>query len=391
MQIDRKYLTDLLIRMVQIKSTNPALTPDGTGEAALGQFIFDQMEEIGLEAQLYPLEEGRVNVAGRLRGAGGGPALLLNGHMDTVGVTGMQNPFSGEVRDGRVYGRGSQDMKGSLAAMMAAAKAIVDAGNVHQGDIWITAVADEEFASIGAQDLVKRIRADAAIVTEPTDMNICRAHRGFIWYEVETIGRAAHGSRYLEGIDANIRMGRFLAELDWLERRLRKRNPHPLAGPPSLHAPLLRGGTEPSIYAARCELKIERRTMPGEVESEVTRELSLILDRLSEADPTFRATIRPSFMRLPFEVSAEAHIVRLLDEVVAERRGRPAMHVGQTFWTDAAFFAAAGMETVLIGPVGSGLHSAEEWVDLESLFELADILGTIAIRYGDRSELSDRP
>ncbi|MFQ5436958.1 MAG: M20/M25/M40 family metallo-hydrolase [Anaerolineae bacterium] len=150
------------------------------------------------------VEPGRWNVIGRLRGRGSGPSLMLNAHMDTVGVDGMTiDPFGGEVRDGRLYGRGSQDMKGSLAAMIAAAKALVDGGIELGGDLIIAAVADEEYASIGTEDLVKHpeYRTAAAIVTEPTDMVICRAHRGFIWFNVDTFGRAAHGSRFTEGID----------------------------------------------------------------------------------------------------------------------------------------------------------------------------------------------
>jgi acetylornithine deacetylase len=302
--------------------------------------------------------------------------------MDTVGVEGMAiDPFSGELREGRVYGRGAQDMKGSLAAMIAAAKAIVDAGITLRGDLLITAVADEEHSSTGTEALVKEFRADGAIVTEPTDMHLCRAHRGFVWFEVETIGRAAHGSRYNEGIDANMRMGRFLAELDKLEQELLKRTPHELAGPPSLHAAMIQGGTEISKYAARCKLTIERRTVPGETVEGATAELQAIVDRLAGQDSTFKATVKVDLSRKPFEVREDAAIVQVVDEALKNHLGHRPEHIGQSFWTDAALTSDAGMETVLLGPNGGGLHSAEEWVEMQSLVDLAHVLAQSAIKY----------
>ncbi|MCA9973299.1 MAG: ArgE/DapE family deacylase [Anaerolineales bacterium] len=382
--IDRDYLVATLQALVRINSVNPTLSAGGGGEAEIAAYTAAALRDLGLEVTLYDVEPGRPNVVGRLRGSGQGSgrashgrSLLLNAHMDTVGVDGMTiDPFDPVIRDGRLYGRGSQDMKGSLAAMLAAAKALVDADAPLNRDLLVTAVADEEYASIGSADLVRRpeFHADAAIVTEPTDLTLCRAHRGFIWYQVDTLGRAAHGSRYAEGIDANMRMGRFLAELDLLEQALRQRDPHPLAGPPSLHAATLQGGTELSIYAAHCRLQLERRTIPGETEAQATRELQVILDRLAAADPTFKATLSAFFRRDPFEVAADAPLVGHVAQAAARRLGRPPAHTGQTFWTDAALFAAAGMETLLIGPSGAGLHSAVEWVDLDSVVDLAAIL-----------------
>ncbi len=286
--IDKDYLLKITQELVQINSVNPTLTPDGKGEAEIGAYVAEKLKELGLEVTTSEIAPGRVNTVGVLKGSGGGKSLLLNAHLDTVGVEGMSiDPFGGELRDGRVYGRGAQDMKGSLAAMLAAVKAIVDAGITLRGDLLITGVADEEHSSIGTEALVKEFKADGAIVTEPTDMHLCRAHRGFIWFEVETIGRAAHGSRYKEGIDANMRMGRFLAELEKLEQELLHREPHELAGPPSLHAAMIQGGTEISKYAAHCKLTIERRTIPGETVESATAELQEIIDRLVVQDPTF--------------------------------------------------------------------------------------------------------
>jgi acetylornithine deacetylase len=380
--IDRDYLTKTLTDLVQINSTNPSLTPNGVGEEEIGAYVAESLTTLGLETTTYELEPARVNVVGRLKGSGTGRSLLLNAHMDTVGVEGMTiDPFGAELRNGKLYGRGSQDMKGSLAAMMAAAKALLDGGIELNGDLLVTGVADEEYASIGTVDLVKQVTADAAIVTEPTDLALCRAHRGFIWYEVETLGRAAHGSRFREGIDANMRMGRFLSQLDGLEQELRGRSPHPLVGPPSLHAATLQGGTEISVYAAHCLLQVERRTNPGETEAQSTAELQSIIDALTAADSSFKATVKPTFQREPFEIGADATIVQIVEQVITGRMGQKPAHTGQTFWTDAALLAAAGMETVLVGPTGHGLHSAEEWVEVESVVDLACILAETAVRY----------
>ncbi len=382
LQVNEAFITRTLQELVRINSINPSLTPGGNGEYQIGMYVAEGLRGLGLEVAVYALEPDRLNVVGRLRGTGSGRSLLLNAHMDTVGVDGMSgDPFAGDIRDGRLYGRGAQDMKGSLAAMIGAAKALIDSDLIPAGDLLITAVADEEYRSIGTEELVRRVHADAAIVTEPTDLTLCRAHRGFIWYDVETFGRAAHGSRFQEGIDANMRMGRFLARLEGLERDLRQRPAHPLAGPPSLHAAKIQGGSEISVYAAHCLLQVERRTIPGETEASATSELQAIIDQLAGEDPTFQARVTPAFLREPLEVAADAPIVQALEAAMAGRLGSKPAHTGQTFWTDAAILSAAGIDTVLAGPIGHGLHSAEEWVELQSVFDLAHILAQTAIDF----------
>jgi acetylornithine deacetylase len=382
LQIDQVYTLQTLKDLVQINSINPRLSPDGKGEAEIGAYVADSLNKIGLLVSTYKIEPERVNVVGVLKGRCEGPSLLLNAHMDTVGVEAMIiDPFGAEVREGRLYGRGAQDMKGSLAAMIGAVKTLVDSGADLDGDLLITAVADEEHASIGMDDLIKHVTADAAIVTEPTDLTLCRAHRGFIWYDVETFGKAAHGSRFQEGIDANMRMGRFLAHLDILEQELRQRIPHPLVGPPSLHAARLQGGSEASIYAAHCLLQIERRTTPGETEKQATAEIQTIIDKLASEDPSFKATVTPAFARSPFEIGKDARIVQCAEAALSQYTGQKPIHSGQTFWTDAAILAEEGIESALIGPIGAGLHSEEEWVDIQSVMDLAFILADTAIRY----------
>lgn len=380
-QIDEAFVTQTLQRLVRIDSRNPNMTPDGPGEAQVGNYIAGLLREWGLQVRVHDLGSGRVNVVGVLPGRGQGRILMLNGHMDTVGVDGMDEPFSGEIRDGRLYGRGSQDMKGSLAAMLGAVKALTEAGRELAGDLLLAFVADEEDRSLGSRDLVDHYRADAAVVTEPTEMDVVHAHRGLTYYQVETFGRAAHGSRFQEGVDAITHMGRFLAQLDLLQRDLPRRTPHPHAGPPSLHAGVIEGGTDTPTYPGHCSLTIDRRTVPGEHEEEVTAELQKIIDRLASEDDTFKAVVKPIMQRPPLETPADAGIIQALQDAFQGQLGRAPRTKGVAYWSDAALLSGAGMEAVLLGPVGEGLHTPEEWVDLASVHELARVLAAAAVRY----------
>jgi acetylornithine deacetylase len=378
---DKEYIKQVLSRLVGIDSRNPNLSPDGPGEEEIGFYLAELLADLGLQVFTYELAPKRVNVVGILPGNGSGRSLMLNGHMDTVGVSEMKDPFSGAVREGRLYGRGSQDMKGSLAAMLGAVKALVDSDIRLEGDLLFAAVADEEDQSLGTMDLIKHHTADAAVVTEPTNLELVLAHRGLIWYEVETLGKAAHGSRYKEGIDAITHMGRFLAKLDLLAQELPERKPHPLAGPPSLHAALIQGGTDSCTYAARCKVNIDRRTIPGESEEQVTRELQQIIEELSKLDPSFQAEVRPLVKRAPLETNPETEIARVLSQAFRKQAGEAPILSGAGYWSDASLLAEAGMEAVLLGPEGKGLHSSEEWVDLESVYTLSRVLAETAIMF----------
>ena len=379
--IDRPYLVDTLAELIRINSINPSLVPGAPGEEAIARYVERALRRLGLDVTTLESHPGRPSVVGRLRGTGGGRSLMLNAHLDTVGIEGMPDPLTPIVRDGAMRGRGAYDMKGSLAACLASVKALVDGKVSLTGDLVVAAVADEEYASLGTAEVVRHAPVNAAIVTEPTELDLCIAHKGFVWLEVETLGRAAHGSRYFEGIDANMRMGRFLGRLDRFEEELRSRPPHPRVGPPSLHAPTLRGGTELSTYAASCVLGIERRTIPGETEAGVLGEIGALVREAGAADPSFRASLRCLLARNAFEISPEAAIVRIAQEATARRRGQAPGLIGKPFWMDSAILADAGVETVILGPVGGGAHTADEWVDLASLADLAAILADAATVY----------
>ena len=374
MSVDRPDLLATLGDLVRINSVNPVLVPGAPGEREIAGYVARRLGEAGLEVTPHEPEPGRVSVTGRLPGTGGGRSLMLNAHMDTVGVNEMTDPFGAAVRDGRLYGRGAYDMKGSLAACLAAARSLARSGAPLRGDLIIAAVADEEYGSLGTASVLGALRTDAAIVTEPTSLRICRAHKGYVWIEVLVLGRAAHGSRFDQGVDANLRMGRFLGLLAGLERELRSRPPHPLVGPPSLHAALLEGGSGLSTYAGRSAVKIERRTVPGETEAGAVAEIAALLGPLLADGTGCGAMASAFFSREPFEVTEEAGIVRALDRAATNVLGRAPVHFGDTPWMDSALTAGAGIETVVFGPHGAGAHAAEEWVDVESVVQTAEVL-----------------
>lgn len=379
--VDRDYLLGTLTDLVRINSINPHLDPTGAGEVEIAAYVADALNKLNLEVDTLESEPGRPSVVGTLKGTGGGRSLMLNGHVDTVAIDDMLDPFSATVGDGKMYGRGAYDMKCGLAACMTAVKSLIDAGVSLTGDVLIAAVADEEYASLGTAEVIEHHQVDAAIVIESTELEICIAHRGYIHIEVETIGRAAHGSRFKEGIDANMHMGLFLAELDKLEKDLRARKAHPLIGPPSLHAGVLKGGTGPSTYAASCKLVIERRTIPGETESQIVGELQTIIDRLTAVDPTFEATLKILLARNAFEVDPERDVVKVLQQSAKEVLGKQPELVGQSYWMDTALLSDAGVEAVAMGPIGAGAHSKEEWVDLDSVIQIAEVLAQVIQSY----------
>jgi acetylornithine deacetylase len=358
-------INQLLSDLVAINSINPGLDPTAAGEDNVAQYIAKWLVRAGMEVQLIESAPRRPNVVARVRGSGGGKTLLINGHMDTVGAGGMLKPHEPVIKDGRLYGRGAYDMKGGLAACMWA-MASVKQLNL-RGDVVFTAVVDEEYASLGTQDLAKRFKADGAIVAEFTELQLICAHRGFVWLEVETTGRAAHGSRPDLGVDAIAKMGRVLVELEKLDHILRSKPGHPLLGSGSLHASLITGGRELSTYPDRCVLSIERRTIPGEIPEMVESEVRGILEEIQCLDPTFRAIVRRGLDRAPLETTEGAGIVKAVQAAAGKVLNRPLPIAGVQFWTDAALLSEAGIPSVLLGPSGSGAHADEEWVDLSSV------------------------
>jgi acetylornithine deacetylase/succinyl-diaminopimelate desuccinylase-like protein len=361
---DARAVAELTRQLVVIDSINPDLISGGAGEGEVAGFVAGWCERSGLAVEIDEAVPGRPNVIATAPGSGGGRSLMLNAHMDTVGIGGMSEPFSGRIEGGRLYGRGAYDMKAGLAASMLAASQL--AGRGLRGDVIVTAVADEEVASSGSAAVAATRTADAAIVTEPTELRVAVAHRGFVAFEIETEGRAAHGSRPELGVDAIARMGDVLVRLAELDRTLRSHPTHPHLGSGSLHAGLIEGGQEYSSYPARCLLKAERRTIPGETVAQVEGEARELLGGLEGA-------IRITFSREPFEVAEDEPIVELV-----RRHAGAAEVVGVPFWADSALFSAAGIPTVLFGPSGEGAHAEVEWVDLDSVGRCVEVYVAVA-------------
>ena len=378
--MDDRETLELARNLVRINSVNPKLVPGAPGEQEIARFVHAFLDQHGIDSEMVEVEPARPNVVGRLPGGGDGPSLLLCCHTDTVSAEGMEDPFDAQVEHGRLYGRGAHDIKSGLAAMLAAATKLAES-SPKGGEIVVAAVVDEEYQSSGTEALVKTVQADAAIVFEPSDLKVLVAHKGFAWFRIETQGKAAHGSRPDEGIDAIAHMGRVLVGLEDLDRKLRGISPHPRLGTPSIHASLIRGGRELSSYPDRCGLEVERRTLPGEAETDAETELDALLDRLQQEDPRFKAECQLTFARPPYEISISHTLPQAIARAIERATQRGVEFGGLTAWTDSAILAEAAIPSVVFGPGGAGLHSLVEYAEIQDIFDCRDVLVELAQEY----------
>ena len=370
--------------LVRIDSRNPSLVPGGPGEEAVARVLAETLAGWGFQVEVREVKPGRPNVIARVGGQGG-RSLMLNGHLDVVGTEGMRHaPFGANERDGRLYGRGAADMKGGIAAMCAAAARV--AGSL-AGEVIIAAVVDEEFESAGTSGLLAGgVRADAAIVTEPTGLAIMPAHRGFVWLEVTLHGRAAHGSRYDIGVDAIRSAGLLLHELDIMDASELVRRTHPLLGHASIHASEIDGGVGWSTYPDRCVLRLERRTVPGETAHAVLQEVSAICDSIQSRRSEFRADVSLVFAQGPSDVAIDAPITRALAVAIGQE-GYEARIEGMSAWTDAALLNDAGIPAICFGPGDISLaHSDEEWISIGEVERATRTLARLIESWGSGEE-----
>lgn len=370
--------------LTQINSSNPTLSvSDGVGESEIADFVCAWFAHRGIEYHRVETVAGRPSVVGILRGTGGGKSLMFNGHIDTVSLSSYEagvDPISGllGMKNGEeaVFGRGSLDMKGGIAASLAAL-AQVKATNYEQkrrGDIIIAAVSDEEDASLGTQDILAAgWTADAAVVPEPTMNAVVIAHKGFVWVEVDILGVAAHGSDPVSGLDAIMQTGWFLRALE--QYQLPEDD---LLGKASMHCGLIRGGEEPSSYPGKCTVTVEFRTIPSQSEASILDNIRGLLADISKENPRFhyaepRITMSRPTSKLPkthpFVQQALASATPVLESDIAVQT--------VPFWCDAALLGAAGIPSIVFGPVGAGLHSKEEWVQIKSLQQLQSVFANL--------------
>lgn len=359
---------DLLRNLIVIDSVNPGLVPGAAGERAISEFLANELRRIGADVELTEIAPGRWNVVGVIEGKAKGPALMLCGHSDTVGVEGMAAPFTPRIDGDRMYGRGAQDMKGGCASIFGAARAIAKKGGLARGSLIVAFVADEEYLSIGAEAVAKQWKADGAIVCEPTDLMIAVGHKGFQWVEVTTYGRAAHGSRPDEGRDAIVAMAPILDGIRQLEERFIAAPQHELLGRPSVHASLISGGRELSTYPDRCTLHLERRTVAGEADDVALRE---VREFAGEAET------RHVFTRAPYLTPDDSKLPQLIERALPNAK-RGAM----TYWTDAAILGHAGIPTVIFGPGGAGLHGINEYATISEVVACEEVLVRVAEAFG---------
>ena len=391
-RMPRADVVALTRELVAVDATNPSLVPGGAGERELAELVAAWLAERGFAVRLVGADPTRPSVLARRRGAGGGRTLLLAGHLDTVGGAGDgDGAGAGGAADGspgdgdRIVGRGAYDMAGGLAAAMIAAAA---APEELPGDVVLAFAADEEFGSVGMEELLAALdaetdglagaggdgasarsalpRPDGAIVLEPTDLAVTLAHRGFAWYRVEYEGVAAHGSQPELGVDAIDRALDGLVALRAFAAEVDARPRHPLLGAGSVRVATIEGGTDAATVADRCVLVVERRTLPGEPDPGA--ELERVLD------PSQPARVVELVARPAMEADPASPIARAVLVSVEVASGASAVRRGDPWWTDAGLIAAAGIPTVLVGPIGGGAHADEEWVSTDSLERLVDVV-----------------
>lgn len=373
--IKNENLLSLLQELILINSVNPSLSPTGAGERKIALYLRKYLTKLGLEVHLQDIKDNRLNIIAVLKGSGSGKSIMLCGHTDTVSVDRMEiDPFKPEHIDGKVYGRGAYDMKSGLAAQIIALQSIIEAGKTLQGDVILALVADEEYASLGMESLLREYSADAAIICEPTNLDIVIAHKGFSWFKVEVFGCSAHGSRSDKGIDAIVKAGKFLTEIETLGRKMLTQKTHLLLGSPSVHASLISGGIELSTYPDYCKIELERRNLPGEEPADIANEIEKILHDIKLKDAQFKANFEMFFTRSPFEISKEETIVQSLIRAHHVLGIETPEFKGLGGWMESALLLEAGIPPAIFGPSGSGAHAAVEYVDFESVLSTTEIL-----------------
>lgn len=377
----------LLKDLIRIPSINPSIE-DGYDEEAIADYIarwFRKTRRFHVIEQT--VDKNRFNVIAILDGKGNGRSLMLNGHMDTVGASYMTvNPFCPISKYGRIYGRGSCDMKGPLAAMMSATLALANLHEPLEGDVIFTGVVDEEQGSRGTSKLVERFRSDAAIVGEPTDLDIAVAHKGYAWLEIETLGKEVHGSIPEQGIDAIEKMSMLVSRLETL-RRQQELKKHPLVGTARIHTSTISGGTDWSTVPGKCVLRVERRLIPGEGPGDAVKELRQFIQQLSKSDRDLRARVRLVHHADCMEVSAKQPHVQLLLEETRSLAGKSQV-IGAPYWTDAAILVRAKVPSCLFGPGDVRFaHSKNESIKVADVLTAARIYAATAQRYCNESPI----
>jgi acetylornithine deacetylase/succinyl-diaminopimelate desuccinylase-like protein len=373
----------LLRSLVDIDSVTPWLIPGAAGEGEIARFIADWLADLPVEVTIEEVEPGRPNVLARFRGAPGGPTLCLNAHSDTVGYANWADIARVPRREGdRLVGLGAADDKAGCAVALLALREIAISGRRLRGDLLVACTVDEEGASIGTSDLVKRHRIDAAIVLEPDTLGrVITEHQGFGWIDVIVRGKPAHGSSPDEGVDAIVCLGEIVVGLDRIDREQYRAHPDPLNGRVVFHTGTISGGTDYATYPGRAILGIEIGTLPGETLADRVREIEGVIAEVVARHPGSRGEVHVALEREPFKAAGHEALAEALSIASERVDGRPLERVGLNAWTDAALMQNAGIPTVLFGPLGGNYHAPGEWVSIGETVRAATILEEAVTAY----------
>ncbi len=367
-------------------------------ESAVASYIHEFLSAEGITTQLTEAEPGRFNVTGVLKGTGQGRSLMLCGHMDTVPAYGMSDPFSGRVEDGKLYGRGSCDMKGPLAAMLAAFIGIKRSGTTLLGDLIFAGVIDEEQKGKGIEHLAKHGPfVDAAVIGEPTDMRLALGHKGLEWLKIDVFGKKVHGGSMNKGINAIAMASRLIARIYGQYTPILKKRKHPVLGHPTINVGKIEGGDQPSTVPGLCTLEVDRRWIPEESIEQVYDELLAIIDKLHRQDPKFNAEINRFFStgeilpHKPFCTEESDPLVQSANRALRQSRYQIRKPTVFPAWSDAGVLAAyTQAKCIIMGPGDLTLaHTSEEYIETKALEQAAKFYGMLALDYCGRQRLSD--
>lgn len=371
-EINQQRLLDLAADLVRIPSENPP-----GNEAAVADYLAAYFRRLGIEPTVQEIAFGRPNVLVRLEGQEPGPHLIFNGHTDVVpaGPGWTTDPYGAEIRDGRLYGRGSADMKGGVAAMIEAVLTVYQ-GTSFRGAITLAMVADEEEGGGGTRHAVQQgLRGDWAIIPEPTDLRPVIAHKGDFNFSITVHGQAAHGSVPERGVNAIYGAGRLLTAIQELNARLAARS-HPLVGNPTISVGTIHGGEITCMVPAVCRVAVDRRVIPGERPDDVIDEVRDLLATLSQDDPDFRAEMEVPIQALPMELAPDQPVVSALRHATRRVAGADPGVFGWAATCDASILAEeAQTPTVIFGPgsIEQAAHRPDESVAVDELVACAEI------------------
>lgn len=358
---------DLLADLVRINSVNPSYD-GGVPEAGIVRYIRQFFTERGIETWEQEVFPNRPNLIARLPGRQPGRRVVFEAHVDTASIIGMSiPPFEPTIADGRLHGRGSCDTKAGVAAMMQALASLKRDRVTPPCEIWFAAAADEEYSFRGVLKLCEGLKADAAVVSEPTEMRAVIASKGVLRWKIRTNGKSAHSSKPHLGVNAINHMAHLILALEADDERL-KTKVHPLVGCATANVGVIRGGVQVNFVADACSIEVDRRLLPGETVPEALNEYQSLLNNLKARFPALDAVMdAPMISDEALETAADAAPVRLASSILAELGFDPAP-AGVPFGSDASKLSRQGIPSILIGP-GSidQAHAAIEYVDCEQV------------------------